>query len=174
MKLRTGIFEEALALTNANQAKASSRFKEGYLYQIPPEVLYSIPIGIRKSWKKFHALEKFDWILKDIMPGGWVPRCTFVSDCTWYGKSNPPRLLYAVRENYVLNSPERFFCTFCSKNAKYQKPLGIPNNGRAQYSYLLTCNHILEHMRTEDLDVYLMFICTLQRRLQSTMSFLIQ
>ena len=30
IKLRTGIVEEALALTDADQAKASSRVKEGY------------------------------------------------------------------------------------------------------------------------------------------------
>ena len=40
MKLWTGVFEAALAITDVDQAKASSRVKEGHLCQTPPEILY--------------------------------------------------------------------------------------------------------------------------------------
>ena len=93
MKLRTGFVEEALDLTEADQAKASSRVKEGHLWKILPEILYSMPIDIRTSWKKYHGLKQFYWILKYIILGGWVPRCTCVHDCTRYSNSNLPRLV---------------------------------------------------------------------------------
>ena len=95
MKLRTGIVEEALALTDTNQAKASIRVKEVHLWQTPPEILYPMPIDIRTSWKKFHALKQFNWILKEIVPVRWVPICTCGHDCIRYGKSKPPRLVSA-------------------------------------------------------------------------------
>ena len=58
MKLCTGIVEDVLDFTNADQDKTSSRFKEVHLWQTPPEILYSIPIDIRTSWNKFHALKQ--------------------------------------------------------------------------------------------------------------------
>ena len=57
MKLWTGIVEEALDLTHADKDKKSSRVKGGNLWQTLPEILYSIPIDIRTSWKKTHALK---------------------------------------------------------------------------------------------------------------------
>ena len=53
---------------------------------------------------------------------------------------------------------------FFSKTAKDQKALGVPKKERVQYSYLSTCNHILDQLHTEDLDVLLMFRCTLKKR----------
>ena len=53
---------------------------------------------------------------------------------------------------------------FCLKTAKDQKDLGVPKKERSQYSYLLTCDHILEQLITKDLDIYLMFPCTLTKR----------
>ena len=164
MKLWTGIVEEALDLTNAYQSKSSSRVKEGHLWQTLPEILYSMPIYIGTSWKKFHALKQFNWIIKETMPGGWVPICTCGRDCIPYGKRKPPRLVSAEQDNYVLNDPESFFCKFCSKTAKDKKYLGVPKNERAQYSYLSTCNHILEQLCTKNIDIFLMFPCTLKER----------
>ena len=57
MKLWTGIFEESLALTNDDQFKAPSRVQEVHFWKTPPEILYSMPIEIRTSWNKFHALK---------------------------------------------------------------------------------------------------------------------
>ena len=57
MKLRTGIVEEALAHNNANQDKSSIHVKEGHLWKTRPEILHSMPIDIRTSWKKSHALK---------------------------------------------------------------------------------------------------------------------
>ena len=98
------------------------------------------------------------------MLGVWLPRYTCGRDCNWYGKSNPPRLVSAKRDNYILNAPGRFFCAFCLKNAKDQKALGVPKKERDRYSYLLTCYHILEKLNTENLDVYLMFPYNLTKR----------
>ena len=123
-----------------------------------------IPIDIRTPWKKFHTLKQFNWIHKEIMPGGWVPRCTYGRDCIWYGKSKQQRVVSDEQDNYVLNATERFFYTFFSKSAKYQKDLGVPNKEQAQDSYFSTCNHILEHMRTKDLNAFLMFPLTLTKR----------
>ena len=53
---------------------------------------------------------------------------------------------------------------FVWKNSKDHKALGVPKKERAQYSYMSTCNHILEQLITEDLDVYLMFLCTFTKR----------
>ena len=55
-------------------------------------------------------------------------------------------------------------CGDCAHSAKIQKENGLPQKERVQWSYLSTDAIILDQLRVEHLDIYLMFPCMLTKR----------
>ena len=168
MKQRTGIVKEAMkaTMTKEAQKRALELVQNGQLWDRPPEIIgkqQSIPL--QESWKNFHRLSQFNWVLcGGMLPEQYRPKCRCGRAMKKNGRANPPRLVYGSTENYILNAPERFMCGDCAHSAKIQKENGLPQKERVQWSYLSTDVIILDQLRVEHLDIYLMFPCMLTKR----------
>eukprot|EP00978_Attheya_sp_CCMP212_P024800 scaffold78540_cov53-Attheya_sp.AAC.1 len=162
---RMGLAKEAMV--GIDQERASCNVRLGILMEQPRAVLYCHPVNLKDSWKLFHQLKQFNWLVVEQMPPGWMPKCGscgYFADMRKHGKSSPPRLVYEAFENYVLNAPERFYCRGCAKLRKNQRISGVPKKDLVQYSWTSTSKEILEQLRLEHMDVYLRFPCFLTKR----------
>ena len=168
MKQRTGIVKEAMkeVMTREAQKRALELVQSGQLWERPLENIgQNQPTSLQNSWKSFHRLSQFNWLLcGGILPPEYRPKCRCGRMMKKNGKTNPPRLVYGSVENYMLNAPERFVCGACAQSAKIQKENGLPKKERVQWSYLSSDDHILDQLRVENLDAYLMFPCMLTKR----------
>jgi hypothetical protein len=80
------------------------------------------------------------------------------------GMNNPPRLVFAEFENYILRAPQRLCCSQCESMAATQKANKIPKNERVQYFWLTTEECILEQLACEEPDMFEQFPCYLSAK----------
>jgi hypothetical protein len=149
------------------QKEAIKMVKSGELWDNPKIVLhYQTGIDMRKSWKDFHKLQIFNWFPLEMLPS-FKPKCgtcgngdRMIKD----GMNNPPRLIFAEFENYILHAPQRLCCSQCESMAATQKANKIPKNERVQYFWLTTEECIQEQLACEEPDMFEQFPCYLSAK----------
>jgi hypothetical protein len=106
------------AMLGINQERTSCNVRLGSLMEHPGAVLYSHPVNLHDSWKLFHQLKQFNWLVLEQMPPGWMPKCGscgHFTDMRKHGMTSCPRLIYGAFDNYILNWQERFYCRGCAR-----------------------------------------------------------
>lgn len=91
-----------------------------------------------------------------------MPKCPNCgSACVKNGTTIPPRLVYGLRENYLLDAPQRLLCTECLGTANRQKEEGVLKDGRVQYSFLCTDPAIMDQIEEMDPILASEFPCSI-------------
>ena len=164
MKLQTYIVEEALALTDAGQSKASSRSKEGFFGKIrlrsciQCQLILGYPGRHSILWNnsieslnKYWRLDGYQDALVPVTASGTL-------------RSNLQYLCLPSEwiSSWMLQSASSVHIVW--RMPRIKRLWGSLRKSRLNVPICQTCNHILEHLRTKDLDVFLMFPFTLTKR----------
>lgn len=166
----SGLLLQARKSVNADgyQARSIRQLKLGNLWDRPTEILHhDRSVKIKDSWRAFFKYPIFNWLPNEMIPGDWKPRCgsCFKDDqMVRNGKSNPPRLIYGERENYLLNAPQKYYCGRCARISKEEKQVGTCRKFRTKFTWLDTDSKILEQLAVENGDIFEMFPCYLSHR----------
>ena len=142
--------------------KARESVRNGILWSSPKYIRHGDIADLRQSWREFFTMRVFHWIPLEVMPKDWMPKCPNCgSACVKNGTTNPPRLVYGLRENYLLDAPQRLLCTECLGTANRQKEEGVLKDGRVQYSFLCTDPAIMDQIEEMDPILASEFPCIL-------------
>jgi hypothetical protein len=165
---RSGLLKECMKKIDLKYLKEAIKMvKSGELWDNLKIVLHhQMGIDMRKSWKDFHKLRIFNWFRLEMLPS-FKPKCGTCGNGDHMikdGMNNPPHLIFAEFENYILNAPQRLCCSRCKSMAATQKAKKIPKNEQVQYFWLTTEECILEQLACEEPDMFEQFPCYLSAK----------
>jgi hypothetical protein len=115
-------------------------------------------------WEAFYGYRIFNWRLEKIMSPGWKPSC--VSCCLseevrMHSRDRDARLVYGVKANYLLNSPEQWLCEGCKRVNATEKAMNITKDKRTQYTFSSHHVDVLDQLAHEHPGVRSLFPCEL-------------
>jgi len=130
----SGIVEEQIEGLKKQERRSSTCLSltgRGKLWKKHHVILHKDikPRCMTKGWEEFHKLDIFHWVPSELLPQEntlWMPlspnRCG--CRCKKNGFNVRPLVVFNTHENYLLNAPERFKCSFCKKERSCLKDLG--------------------------------------------------
>jgi hypothetical protein len=116
------------------------------------------------SWKYFVGYSVFNWRLEAMMGAGWKPKCISCgsnSDVVINSRSRTPRLVYGIKSNYLLNSPEQWRCDSCRRTNATEKANNVEADKRTQYTFSSHHPDVLEALSKENPGIASLFPCEL-------------
>ena len=166
IKRYTGILKDAYN-SKPTYEDAARNVRRGKLWKRQADYVSksAVPPGqVAKCWKLFYQYDRFDWLPNEMEPG-WLPKCILCDakkdKVSIHTRSHPPRLVYGLTKNYLLNSPIQYRCSACYKKNREEMSRGVPKKERAQYTFLNTDRAVLKLLQSEHPDVYSLFPCHL-------------
>ena len=149
----------------AYNERAIQQMKNGILWDRPAEILHhDQSVKTEDSRAAFFKYPIFNWFPSEMIPGNWMPQCGACFECdrmVHNGKSNPPCLIVGEHENYLLNTPQKYYCGRCAHLSKEEKQAGVVRKYRTKFTWLDTDSNILQQLAMENGDVFEMLPCHL-------------
>lgn len=149
------------------------RVRSGILWTRGAEFVHAKAVGpgqLGMCWKQFYHYKQFAWLPNEMIPG-WRPscpnedcHCDTTSNLSVHMRTIPPRCVYGLVKNYMLDSPVQWICKSCQKKSLNEEAVGVPKDGRTQYTFLNTDRHILKELKSEHPDVFALFPCYLTHK----------
>lgn len=133
--------------------------EHGILWDTPPSMIVK-PYPLKDCWKRFFKLRVFNWIPEAMLPG-WRPKCPHCNiDLTKNGRGLEARLVFDQCDNYLLNSPNRYYCKECQKfNERCSD-----DSQKREYTYISTCDEIMNQIKDVNPQLLDLFPCHLSSK----------
>ncbi len=168
----TGTLRESMAaITSKYQEKATKLVQAGQLWTtrskefVPQSTISRDALVDGSCWKSFYQYDVFTWRPDLMVSNGkqWTPRCISCNGENVKARSynRPPRFVYGLEKNYILNSPVQWECADCAVKSAAEAAAFVPKKERTPY--LFTSHHVtvLEELAAAHPGVYHLFPCHL-------------
>ena len=143
----------ASTISQINQKDMDKSVAKGILWQkstldfVPTAAVAKID---EDCWQSFVGYDVFSWKLEKMMWAGWKPRCVSCFSATevrMHSRDQEPRLVYGIKANYILHSPEQWLCEAYKHKNSSEKACNIKASKRTQYTFqaiILLCSISLQ------------------------------
>lgn len=144
----TGIVKDQIhQLSNVKtREKCIAAVKKGAFWERPKFIMSGDIIDLKTSWRHFFKLSVFNWFPLELMSNNWMPGCP---NCKkrllkhGFLTHHPARLIFGLRENYLLHAPQRLKCGACAVTRENELQSGVPKEKRTKSTWLTTDMDIL-------------------------------
>ena len=160
----TGLLQASIA--GINQQKMDQMLAStGQLWHSgKPDFVLSNTISVVDDslWKHFVGYSVFNWRLEKLMCRGWKPNCVSCgskSKVTMHSRTRDARLVYGVKSNYLLNSPEQWICDSCRCVNATEKANNIEAGKRTKYTFSSHHAQVLDALAREHPGIRSLFPC---------------
>jgi hypothetical protein len=157
----------AAAINNIKQKEMDKLVAKGYLWwKSTRDFVPTAAVGQVDDtcWQHFVGCKIFTWRLEKMMPPGWKPKCVSCCQSTavrMHCRDRDPRLVYGIKSNYLLNSPEQWFCEACKQINASEKANNITAEKRTQYTFSSHHTDVLEELAKQHPGIRSLFPCEL-------------
>jgi hypothetical protein len=157
----------ASTIKNIDQSEMDKLVAKGVLWYT--STLDYVPTSsVRKigesCWQLFIGYRIFNWRLEKMMGPGWKPNCVTccsTADVKMHIRDRAPRLVYGLKTNYLLNSPEQWICESCRRVNATEKANNMDSSKRTQYTFSSHHLDVLEQLSREHPGIRYLFPCEL-------------
>jgi len=143
--------------------------EEGKLWERRGAILHNhiLPNKMKNGWQCFFQMDVYTWIPSILLERNktpWLPMCPNRScnrQCVKNGFNKPPRIVYGMHENYILNAPERYICKACSTTRKLQIESGMQSKGATKAEWNSLDRAVMEQVKDRNPGIFYEFPCVL-------------